>query len=121
VNYQLKSVAFCLVTLIVAALPLYRRFWWFDLLTHFAVGMSMTLVTFVILGPTILSVLVLYNITIWWEVFEFASGVFLVGYRDTLIDLVITSVGIACGVGIYCLTSECRAETPRVYADTQTD
>jgi hypothetical protein len=81
----------------------------------------MTVLTFTLLGPTILSVLTLYNLTIWWEVFEFASGVFLIGYRDTLIDLVVTSVGIACGVGIYCVTSECHVETPRVYADTSTD
>jgi hypothetical protein len=121
VSYLVKAATIFVISLAVASLPLYRRFWWFDVLTHFTVGMSMTLLTFVVLGPTILSVLVLYNITIWWEVFEFASGIFLIGYRDTLIDLTITSVGIACGVGIYCATSERRVETPGVCADTSAD
>jgi hypothetical protein len=117
----ITSLTAFIITLAVATLPLYRRFWWFDLFTHLTVGMSMTVLTFVLLGPTILSVLILYNITIWWELFEFTTGYFLIGYRDTLIDLIITSVGIACGIGIYCSTSECRVATPGFYADTSTD
>jgi hypothetical protein len=121
VNWPFKAAAFFVVTLIFAALPLYRRFWWFDLFTHFTVGASMTVLTFILLGPTILSVLVLYNVTIYWELFEFATGYFVIGYRDTLIDLLITSVGIACGITLYCSTSECRIVTPWVYTDTSTD
>jgi hypothetical protein len=83
--------------------------------------MSMTVLIFVLLGPTILSVLILYNLTIWWELFEFTTGYFIIGYRDALIDLTVTSVGIACGVAIYCSTSECRIETPGVCTDTSTD
>jgi VanZ family protein len=88
-------------TFILGALPLYNRFWWYDIAMHFTIGIAVTIVVVAVTGVTTLTAVMLYNIAILWEVFEYTTQVFLIGYRDTLADLLATSVGFICGLALW--------------------
>jgi hypothetical protein len=77
-----------------AALPFYHL-WWFDLVTHALVAavlarwvLAMTDRTALAMSATMLTLII-------WEVFEFLfPELFVIGYRDTLADLVVGAVTV---------------------------
>jgi len=78
----------------VAALPLYHL-WWFDLVTHALVAGVLTRWTLAVTGRTALAMSTVMLTLIVWEVFEFVfPDIFVIGYQDTLADLVIGAMTV---------------------------
>jgi len=78
----------------VAALPFYHL-WWFDLLTHALVAGVLTRWVLAITDWTALAMSTVMLTLIVWEVFEFVfPDIFVIGYRDTLGDLVVGAVTV---------------------------
>jgi len=76
----------------VAALPFYHL-WWFDLLTHALVAGVLTRWVLSITDRTALAMSATMLTLIVWEVFEFMfPDLFVIGYQDTLADLVVGAV-----------------------------
>jgi len=77
-----------------AALPFYHL-WWFDVVTHALVAAVLTRWVLSITDRTALAMSVVMLTLIIWEVFEFVfPGLFVIGYRDTLADLVVGAVTV---------------------------
>jgi len=77
-----------------AALPFYHL-WWFDLLTHALVAAVLARWVLAITDRTALAMSVVMLTLIVWEVFEFVfPDIFIIGYRDTLGDLVVGAVTV---------------------------
>jgi len=76
----------------VAALPFYHL-WWFDLLTHALVAGVLTRWVLAMTDRTALAMSATMLTLIVWEVFEFMfPDLFVIGYQDTLADLVVGAV-----------------------------
>jgi len=77
-----------------AALPFYHL-WWFDLVTHALVAAVLTRWMLAVTDRTALAMSVTMLTLIIWEVFEFMfPELFVIGYRDTLGDLVVGGVTV---------------------------
>jgi len=77
-----------------AALPFYHL-WWFDLVTHALVAAVLTRWVLSMTDRTALAMSVVMLTLIIWEVFEFVfPELFVIGYRDTLADLVVGAVTV---------------------------
>jgi VanZ family protein len=101
-TYRDVATALYIITAFtLGTLPLYNRFWWYDIAMHFTIGIAVTIVVVAVTGVTTLTAIMLYNIAILWEIFEYATQVFLISYRDTLTDLLVTSVGFICGLALW--------------------
>jgi len=78
----------------VAALPLYHL-WWFDVVTHALVAGVLTRWTLAMTDRTALAMSTVMLTLIVWEVFEFVfHDIFVIGYQDTLADLVVGAVTV---------------------------
>jgi len=93
-------IALLVVSLIIAAQP-YYYLWWFDLVTHLIVGITLSMVVMSIVGYNFVSIIISYKIAILWEIFEYLTKLFIIGYRDTLTDLLSTSVGFCIAAVLY--------------------
>jgi len=79
----------------VAALPFYHLWWWFDLVAHALVAGVLTRWTLAMTDRTALAMSMVMLTLIVWEVFEFMfPELFVIGYRDTLTDLVAGAVAV---------------------------
>jgi len=77
-----------------AALPFYHL-WWFDLVTHALVAAVLTRWVLEMTDRTALAMSATMLTLIIWEVFEFLSpDIFVIGYQDTLGDLVVGGVTV---------------------------
>jgi len=77
-----------------AALPFYHL-WWFDLVTHALVAGVLTRWVLAMTDRTALAMSATMLTLIIWEVFEFVfPGLFVIGYGDTLGDLIVGAVTV---------------------------
>jgi len=92
----------------VAALPLYHL-WWFDVVTHALVAGVLTRWTLAVTDRTALAMSTVMLTLIVWEVFEFVfADIFVIGYQDTLADLVVgavTVIGVLIGQRVLSMRS----------------
>jgi len=97
----------------VAALPLYHL-WWFDLLTHALVAAVLTRWVLAMTDRTALAMSTVMLTLIMWEVFEFVfPDIFVIGYQDTLADLVVgavTVIGVLIGQRVFATGSPQNCE-----------
>jgi len=90
----LRLTGLLILALGFAALPFYHL-WWFDLVTHALVAAMLTRWVLAVTNWTALAMSVTMLTLIIWEVFEFVfPGLFVIGYRDTLADLVVGAVAV---------------------------
>jgi len=93
---QVAITALLIISLSVAALPLYH-FWWFDIVAHLTVTSLLTawLLLVVDLRDEI-ALPVIYSTLVIWEIVElYLLQWNRVGYHDTLLDLFVGIVAVA--------------------------
>jgi len=96
----------------------YWNYWWMDILMHFLAGLFVGLIVLFVISHvagikkvssrTLLITLgVVLLVGIGWEVFEYATGVFVIEdpFPDTLYDLVMDTLG---GVAAYIYATSSR-------------
>ncbi|UXF50008.1 hypothetical protein 7841G3A7_30 [Haloquadratum phage sp.] len=96
-NYtHIAITALLIISLSVAALPLYY-FWWFDIVAHLTVTSFLTAWLLLVVGlRDEIALPVIYSLIIIWEIVElYILNWNRVGYEDTLLDLFVGIVAVA--------------------------
>jgi hypothetical protein len=82
-------IVFISISTVLALAPLYN-IWWYDILTHLLMGVWVAIVLIKLFSLGWLSATIFFVGMMIWEIFEFLHrSHFLVGYQDTLIDIVV--------------------------------
>jgi len=93
---QVAITALLIISLSVAALPLYH-FWWFDIVAHLTVTSFLTAWLLLVVDLRYkIALPVIYSTIIIWEIVElYLLQWNRVGYHDTLLDLFVGIVAVA--------------------------